>query len=258
MSTQANQDGAIHAYRLDLEHILSQDRLAAYSPDSNDDLETVTNYFWNIALCQSLYSCLGSLEVAVRNSIHTTLTEHFQRPDWYDVPGTLQRRETANIIEAKSKIHRAGKHIVPGRVVAALSFGFWTSLLDALYGNAPSGPQLWASPNSPLLIRAFPHAEKSARGVRRPTFNRLDDARLLRNRVFHYERIYHGVELPARKRKASPRHITLLQMHADIMEMIGWIDPTLQRTSWHLDTFRRTWESGYAQIQDEIRSLIKR
>ena len=186
MSSQEDRANAIRGYYRSLERILSPDRISAYDSGFSDDLDTITNYFWNIALCESLYAGPGSLEVAVRNSIHTTLATPFGRPDWFDIPGVLQRREAANIDEAKRKIHRAGKTVVPGRIVAALSFGFWTSLLDALYGNAPSGPQLWTSPNSPLLIAAFPHAPGFARGVRRPIFNRLDDARLLRNRVFHY------------------------------------------------------------------------
>lgn len=236
--------------------MLSPDRLAAYAPQSNDDLETIVTYFWNIALCQALYPCLGTLEVAVRNTLHATLTTHVGQSDWYDAPGLLQARERRKVAEAKSKIQAARKHVVPGRVIASLTFGFWTSLLDTLYGNSPNGPQIWVSPSSPLLISAFPYAPGFALGVRRPTFNRLDDIRLLRNRVFHYERIHHGIILPARRPKSPLKHLSIAHMHADILDMIGWIDPTLQATSLHLDTFGEVEAQGFAEIEWKIKGYL--
>lgn len=154
---------------------------------NSDDLDTVTRYFWDISLCQALYPSLGLLEVAVRNSIDATLAVHFGRSDWYDTPGFLQNREAIRVGRAKKKIQDSRKLVAPGRVVAELNLGFWTSLLDTLYGNSPYGPQVWKSPSRPLLIAAFPNAPNCALGVRRPILNRLDDIRLLRNRIFHHE-----------------------------------------------------------------------
>ena len=243
-------------YREQLELLLSRDRLAAYATPSNNDLDTITTYFWNIALCQALYPSLGTLEVAVRNTIHTTLSIHFDRTEWYDTPGVLQRRERDQIAKAKAKIRAANKQPVPGRVIASLTFGFWTSLLDALYGNSPNGPQIWRSPNGQLLMDAFPHAPKHALGVRRPTFNRLDDIRLLRNRVFHYERIYHGIVLPGRGRHAPLRHVSIAQMHTDVIDMIGWVDSTLAATVSHLDTFGDVETVGLADIERRIKGFL--
>ena len=246
----------VEQYRQHLEQILSSDRLSAYAPSNNDALETITNYFWNIALCQALYPCLGNLEIAVRNRIHATLAGHFQQPNWYDRPRLLQTYELRSVAEAKKKVVASGRTVTPGRVIAALNFGFWTSMLGTLYGNSPKGPRLWAAPNSPLLIAAFPHAPGHARGVRRPIFNRLDDIRLLRNRVFHYERIYHGIELPARSRQrgAQRKHLSLERMHMDIIDLIGWIDPLLQATVVYLDSFTDTYENGYGVIAARLKT----
>lgn len=243
-------------YRQQLEHVLSTDRLAAYAAKNDDDLITVTQYFWNIALCQAFYPCLGSLEVAVRNSIHETLKTHCSQEDWYDIPGLLQSREMTKIYAAKRNVRDTNKQIIPGRVIAALSFGFWTSLLDGLYGNSPKGPQIWRSPNSSLLMTAFPHASSQAMGVPGPIFSRLDDIRRLRNRVFHYERICHGIILPSRQKKQSPRTIPIEQIHVDVMETIGWISPDLQATAVYLDTFTKVHQNGFVATEQQIKRYI--
>jgi hypothetical protein len=245
-------------YRQRLEHALSSDRLATYAPGKHRDLDTVVNYFWNIALCQALYPSLGTLEVAVRNSIHTTLTDHFGRADWYDIPGLLQSRQARTIRDAKHNIVASRKRVVPGRVVAAVGFGFWTSLLDTLYGNSPKGPQIWRSPNSPLLNNAFPNASGQARGVRRPIFNRLDDIRLLRNRVSHHERISHGIDLPSRGKvqAGATRRVSIVQMHSDILDTIGWVDLVLLGTMRHLDSFDRVYQHGWDDIEREINEYL--
>ncbi len=248
----------VAAYRRRLEQGLSRDRLDAYALPGDGDLDTVARYFWNIALCQSLYLGIGSLEVVVRNSIHATLSAAFDAADWYDAPGLLQKREVVSVADAKRKLRLANKSVRPGRIVAALPFGFWTSLLSTLYGNSPTGPHLWVSPGSALLISAFPRAPGNALGVRRPIFNRLDDIRLLRNRVVHFERVCHGIDLPSRGRKhgAPPRHVPLALVHADCVDMIGWIDPVFQATVNHLDTFPHVYQQGFDDIRDEIATYV--
>jgi hypothetical protein len=51
---------------------------------------------------------------------------------------------------AIARLRRKGKPSVPGRVVAELTFGFWTNLLDVRYERRQI---LWP----PLLEAAFPH-----------------------------------------------------------------------------------------------------
>jgi hypothetical protein len=71
--------------------------------------------------------------------------------------------------------------VIPPRVVAVLSFGFWVSLL----GPGPSGlyeMRLWR----PILHHAFPHAKLPRKDVHHP----LDQLRLLRNRIAHHEPIF--------------------------------------------------------------------
>lgn len=243
-------------FRTHLEAILSADRLAAYSRGNNDSVEMVTNYSWNIALCKALYPSLGNLEVAVRNSIHAALMAHFGRDDWYDIPTMLQQREARQVQRAKTSIENAGKTVTAGRVIASLRFGFWISIMDSLYGNAPSGPQLWRSPNSPLLAAVVPHAPVSIKPYRGRVFARLDDIRLLRNRVFHYEPVFSQVTLPSRRRGQAVRRVPIQDLHLDIQETIGWISPSFRQIVHEFDSFPDVFHHGYAETERTIRQLV--
>lgn len=66
----------------------------------------------------------------------------------------------------------------PDKVIAELTFGFWSTLFNTAYQAA-----LWQP-----LRKAFPHCPKVARqrATTSPVGNRLRD---LRNRAFHYEPI---------------------------------------------------------------------
>lgn len=165
-----NAPDTVSQYVAALRRALSSDRLDAYRPQEGDDLAMIATYFWNVALCQALYPSLGALEVAMRNGIHDALRARFGRDDWYDIEGVLLPAEVKRVERAKKKIRDAKRDEIvadhdpatPGRVVASLTFGDWTSLLDAGYGGSPKGPQFWA-PTTGLLAAVFPPCtERSA------------------------------------------------------------------------------------------------
>lgn len=229
------------AYVADLRRGLSPDRLASYRPTGGDDLAMAANYFWNTALCQTLYPSLSALEVSMRNGIHGALSAHFATTAWYDIPQLLLPRESAQISDAKRKIRRSGKPIAPPRVVAALSLGFWTSILDTGYGA-----RIWIAKNPAVLVRqAFPYAPLHMQ-VRSRAHDRFNTIRFLRNRVFHYEPIWKGVSLP------DGRTASLADLHADIVDSIGWVDPTLQASVVAFDRFPHTLRGGRATVRSEI------
>jgi hypothetical protein len=98
-----------------------------------------------------------------------------------------------NLRSAKDNILRQGKLLTPGRVVAELSFGFWTALISRKYEK-----RLWV----PHLHKAFPHAfrpanagmpprKKPAMLRRADIATRLERVRQLRNRIAHHEPILH-------------------------------------------------------------------
>ena len=107
--------------------------------------------------------------------------------EWHLNTSLFYHPQNHVLTEALESPERRGKPQSPGRVVAELSFGFWTGLVGKQYEQA-----FWV----PLLHRAFPYAVFDAPGSKRPNgyrrsdiAARLDDVRRLRNRIAHHERI---------------------------------------------------------------------
>ncbi|HKK10318.1 MAG TPA: hypothetical protein VJ939_05745, partial [Bacteroidales bacterium] len=71
---------------------------------------------------------------------------------------------------------REKKAIATGRVIAELSFGFWTSLFDSRFEKT-----LWKN-----LRLAFPNCPKHIR-QRKTMSSKFNGIRKLRNRIFHHE-----------------------------------------------------------------------
>jgi hypothetical protein len=225
-----------------IRHGLSHERLIGYRQPGDDDLAMLTAYFWNIDLCQSLYPSLGAVEVSLRNGIHDALSTHFGTAAWYDLPQLLLPREMDQVTDAKRKIRRARKAIIPPRMVAALDFGFWTSLLDAGYGNS-----IWAAKNPAVLVQqAFPQAPIHYQ-VRSRIHRRYNAVRILRNRVFHYEPVWQGVPMP------DGRIRPLGDLHLDVIDAIGWVDPTLQATVAAFDRFPNMFQHGRLTIRWQLK-----
>ena len=202
---------------------LSVERLDSYATDHPGPCITLARYLWNMALCESLYSPLQLCEVALRNAVHRHLTAIFNRKDWYDAPGFIMTQwAQGEVVKAKDKIQKARHTVTPGRVVAELQFGFWTSLFEDHYER-----------NTPFLpggIKAvFPRLPKKEHN-RKHQKRTLEDIRALRNRVFHHERIAHWKDLETR--------------HADILRVIGWISPELAEMAQALDRFSEIREQG--------------
>ena len=177
-----------HIFFDELSIIFSQERLDGYLNHAkcNSKTEALIKYSWNIELSQALYPALQILEITLRNSLHQALSTHFQTDRWFDL-SLLHDRERKQVLKAKDDLLKERKKVEPGRVVAALSFGFWTSLFDLRYEH---GQVLWPK----LLKPAFPFLPKGQR-TRSFLSRELNRIRFLRNRIFHYEPIWHWWDL---------------------------------------------------------------
>jgi hypothetical protein len=71
-------------------------------------------------------------ELLPRNELHNALTS-LHGPTWFDRPGLLQPDLLRKVAAVKSNLTRAGRPLDPGRIVAELSFGFWTQLYGRVY-----------------------------------------------------------------------------------------------------------------------------
>ena len=216
----------------DLYLALSQDRLEAYRPTGGTDLDMLTNYFWNIDLIEALVPCMHAVELALRNSLHNALTSHYGTDMWFYQPGVL---ESGGVINLGKALQDAAQKppLQAGKIVAALSFGFWVSLLGGKYER-----RLWQPNSFALQKTVFPHAA----GVSQQAIAQRFHAILkLRNRCFHHEGIWFR---PA-----------LLHEHAEIHETIGWINPTLQQAILAVDNFPQA-VAGRADVQVRLKDHL--
>jgi|SRR5271166_3866353 len=184
-----------------LKRALSQERLGSYLALSDNNLrEAIRLYERNTSLSEALYGLLQGLEVALRNAMHRELSLGLAQEDWYNsVTWQLAQRE--QIDNAKDGLQKKAKPIVPGGMVAELTFGFWVGLTGPKYSV-----DLWER----HLYKSFPNAKLGRKQLNK----RLESIRLLRNRVAHHEPI-----LSRDLEKDAGR----------ILETIGWISKDTER-----------------------------
>lgn len=178
---------------------LSFERLAPYVAAMGNVRGGLRLYEWNLAVSASFFEDLSHLEVALRNTIHHQLMLLMRREDWWRSPTIVLGHGATNMLasaQIQAAVRVGGR---PGDVVAALSFGFWVSLLSS-GGSAAYETQFWR----PALHRAFPDYS----GPRPPLHRKIENMRLLRNRIAHHEPIHY-------------RH--LAADHARLLTIVGWI-----------------------------------
>ncbi len=235
---RVSQDRYVHAIR----KALSSERLDAYGAGRAND-QKIANYLWNLALCESLYPALNALEIAFRNAVFNAGAQVFNGistrdvPCWLDAnPSLLDPDHEYSVAAAKLRLRERGRELEPGRLVAELTFGFWTSLLEVRYErNKVLWPHLFGAQ---LLHPSSPRSMRSRKQLS-PLLNRV---RHLRNRVFHHEPIWHWSDL--------------VQQHAVAVDLIGWFSPALRATIEPGDRFRTVHSAGSGPYLQRVRSLM--
>ncbi|TDD56780.1 hypothetical protein [Saccharopolyspora elongata] len=185
---------------------LSPARMTPYLAETAGDVDAAFRlYQWNLSVCAAFYSPLHWLEVALRNAMHETLRDHFGSERWWEVV-SLDRNGQAKIQETEAKLKKRldlqGRATSADDIVAALTFGFWVSLVSRGGGY---DRKLWV----PALHRAFP----SFSDRRRKLHDELDPVRHFRNRIMHYEPIFNR---------------RLLGYHNGIYRLLGYLSTTLK------------------------------
>ena len=212
-----------------LEAVLAVERLDAFRQDAATPVVTLSRYLLNMSLCESLYSPLQLAEVALRNSIHTALTDQYSREDWYEESGVMLPWQEELVDKALKRFYRRDLPVPAGTIVAELHFGFWTGFFNKAHANTGVPDR--------LVQPVFKYASKYDRNVKKLglQWNRIRD---LRNRVFHHERIIHWTDLPKR--------------HTEIIRAIGWISPELKEMAVGLDRFTTIHSAGIEPWKEKI------
>jgi hypothetical protein len=216
----------------DLRQAFSVGRLEGYRPKPNgSDLDMLTNYFWNIDLAEALVPCLQAAELALRNALHYTLASYFNNPMWFYEPGFLESGQFSEFARALGKVSKKPQPLA-GRIVAELTFGFWTAILSSPYDD------FWKPNGYALLYTAMPNAVGVSRKQICGHFVAIKD---LRKRIAHYEAVWYRPNLA--------------EEHGDIHRAIHWINPTLAQAIMAVDNFQTVFTSR-AQVQANLTAYL--
>lgn len=172
---------------------LSNSRLSAYS-----DLR---EYEQNLQNSKHYYILLAILEVSLRNAISHYFTKYIDE-NWLQAD-FLNANSKKRINEVSSRLAQKREPISNDKVLAELSFGFWTALFRKDYAPV-------------MRTKALKHIfsnlpNKQEKFIDRNYINKkLNHIRVFRNRIFHYEKIIHKDEFK--------------NIDAEIYEMLEFFD----------------------------------
>lgn len=190
-----------------LERILSNERLAPYLSKHNGDHEkAIQHYKANIKISESFYAGIAILEVGLRNNIDLQLRRKYSTVNWFDSSyflNDVSNFQIDRIHDARRAIIKEKKTVTSGKMVAELTFGFWTSLFDSKFERV-----FWKD-----LRLVFPKCPKNDR-QRKNVSSKLNSIRKLRNRVFHHESIAWSIN-------------ALWKYEKEIIEGINWLNGDL-------------------------------
>lgn len=196
-----------------INYFISQPRFNGYLVQTNNDFSKAYRlYKANIELSEAFYPVLAVLEISLRNAVNERLQSHFNDSFWFK--NHLPQQFQPFVNEAEQKITAQRKIITADKIVAELNFGFWNRLFNRYYGKL-----LWKA-----LFKIFPNLPKHLR--KRDT---IDDAlyqiRTLRNRVYHYEPIFHNLH-------------DIEQQYNDMLNFLMWMDRDLPQLLEDIDRFK--------------------
>jgi hypothetical protein len=182
-----------------LEKALSLERFSRYLAWAKGDrARAVKLYTLNTQLSEALYTPLQTLEIALRNRIHTVMTDA-AGASWFDQADYQKGRQAEQLEKAKADLAEELKLPEPGRIVAALTFGYWTSFFGGAYD------ELWRNTLHQIAMRA------NGKRLARKDFSKpLTPIRILRNRIAHHEPIL-SWNLPGH--------------HKNVLELTEWLSP---------------------------------
>jgi len=214
---------------------LSSGRFDPYMREASFDKDVALDlYRWNNALSSMLFDDIAVVEVALRNSIHEQLVNSFGAT-WYS-RGELFDDTCKSMISRAWSDNRIGllpPQVHGGKLVASLTFGFWTLLLGR--GSHSRGEPPFDQKRSydellwkPSLYRSFPGSP----GTRSAVLDAATIVRHVRNRVAHHEAVAWGIPLPGQMDKVTGlgRRLSIKEGHKSVLMLASYLDPSLE--SW--------------------------
>src|SRR5574344_1274151 len=103
---------------------ISRDRFKSYKNSKE--------YLDNLIFSKNAYIPLSILEVSLKNSINTILSEKLGE-NWLEDREFLTNDSLKKIEEAKKILFKRGEKVSKSKIIAELSFGFWVNLFKRPY-----------------------------------------------------------------------------------------------------------------------------
>lgn len=202
------------------------------------DRDAIELYIIDTELVAALHSVVRTVEVALREAMHEALAAEYGHR-WFDTQEAyLDRRTMSMISEAKTKL---GRQPAPGKVVAQLMLGTWTSLLDrggslVQGGRADYENYLW----KPALEDVF--SANGSAPTRAEVQSLTQSINWARNRINHCEPVVFG--FPQRGHSGTAqvqdRH-TPARVLEDMRTLMGYMNGSLQ-----------SWLNGWAGANELV------
>lgn len=177
--------------------------------------KAMTLYRKNLQLTQELFTVIGCFEVALRNSIDTTVTSSLGSNWLRDAAapnGAFDSKKCKltkkNIIESVGKLHNYNHH----KLVAELGFGFWRFMFAQNQYNATGR----------VLLKVFPAKPTSTPSIQYNNthiFNQLAQLNNIRNRMAHHEPICFLPGQPVRDTRYAREHYNLMRQLFNWMQI---------------------------------------
>ena len=162
----------------DFVHILSEARIKKYKSATNGDkAKTIQLYHHNLKLSQRIFGVIGMFEVMLRNAIYMHYSHKFNDNCWLENQACLGKllEHDIQLINSIKQTATSNGVCNPNKMVASLSFGFWTYLFTKR--NYRIGGK--------TLLQIFPNKKKGLSQA--DIYKELTEIREFRNRIAHHE-----------------------------------------------------------------------
>jgi len=188
--------------------VFSRARINAYCKVM--DSHNLAAHTFNILLSEAFYPLLQLVELGLRNNIDSAFKEFFGL-NWLD-QSFIAKREQEQICQIRVDLRKRKCFVSHDKMIAELNYGFWTALLKPDYEVI-----VWRR----IIKEVFPYVPRKVCN-RKFIYNRFNEIRLLRNRIFHHEKI--SID-------------NVLDQHSKIHEAIKWLSAALYDVAQRVDRF---------------------
>jgi hypothetical protein len=195
-----------------LSGLLARPRLAPYRRVFRGaNALAIQLYLLDSALATAFHELLRVVEIGMREAMNRELTLAYG-PKWMLNANLLDENTQSHVTQA---LKRVGRQASQGKIVAEITFGGWTGLLQ------PGG---YVGKGRNRVQRDYEQTNASRVSVS----ERATRVKNLRNRVAHHESIVFGITQPGQKIGSAQLRQLPASALQDVRILIGYVDPHLQ------------------------------